>query len=102
MIRRPPRSTLFPYTTLFRSDLLGDLEDTHWFLVSDVAGLLRGVTSNVGVLTVLAALLVPRSEEHTSELQSRQYLVCRLLLLKKNITIILPLGTFLTLMHSHS
>src|SRR3712207_8254016 len=61
MIRRPPRSTLFPYTTLFRSDLLGDLEGTHWFLVSDVAGLLRGVTNNVGVLTVLAVLLIPAS-----------------------------------------
>src|SRR3712207_3249042 len=45
-------------------DLLGDVEQAHWFLVSDLAGLLRGLTS--------------RSEEHTSELQSRQYLVCRL------------------------
>src|SRR3712207_6911638 len=94
MIRRPPRSTLFPYTTLFRS----------------VAGLIaanggngigtRGVAGNTTVFPVRAstdgsftegdllrglqfALTSGRSEEHTSELQSRQYLVCRLLLEKK-------------------
>src|SRR3712207_7701943 len=69
MIRRPPRSTLFPYTTLFRSELVGD----------DRAD--RGAA--VPVLDARAE--EDRSEEHTSELQSRQYLVCRLLLEKKKI-----------------
>src|SRR3712207_7434112 len=77
MIRRPPRSTLFPYTTLFRS-LLKE------------AGLPDGVFNVVqGDKDAVDALLEhpdvsARSEEHTSELQSRQYLVCRLLLEKKN------------------
>src|SRR2546422_1570407 len=78
MIRRPPRSTLFPYTTLFRSDehQQGGREDrqptAHLFLVFVV------------VLATLAALAhAVRSEEHTSELQSRLHLVCRLLLEKK-------------------
>src|SRR3712207_9164153 len=76
MIRRPPRSTLFPYTTLFRSCACADL--CVW---SDVC-----VVSNVRVLEqprVGTNRGCPRSEEHTSELQSRQYLVCRLLLEKK-------------------
>src|SRR3712207_8825138 len=100
MIRRPPRSTLFPYTTLFRSlalpfdlvlmlGVLGlcacslltidaatadDVDgDPHYFLKRQIAFVAIGVLL-VGV----------RSEEHTSELQSRQYLVCRLLLEKKN------------------
>src|SRR5258707_8225900 len=68
MIRRPPRSTLFPYTTLFRSDRRVDL--------------LRLQTVGRGLVSEHATAL--RSEEHTSELQSRQYLVCRLLLEKKN------------------
>src|SRR3712207_7888325 len=94
MIRRPPRSTLFPYTTLFRSDLEAvhrrpgeRLEDEH------VEGPLhqgegvrhRGLqdmsTESGGPYGGRAA----RSEEHTSELQSRQYLVCRLLLEKKKL-----------------
>src|SRR2546429_7405443 len=73
MIRRPPRSTLFPYTTLFRSN-------TRW----------SGTESRHGGVSDLAMLDVPqheyvdvRSEEHTSELQSRLHLVCRLLLEKK-------------------
>src|SRR5690349_23272741 len=67
MIRRPPRSTLFPYTTLFRSQ-----------------DLLHGVAPAVGVVDQPRALVgVGRSEEHTSELQSRRDLVCRLLLEKK-------------------
>src|SRR5258707_11070729 len=69
MIRRPPRSTLFPYTTLFRSFRQLAQRGLHDF---------RRVRR--GVLSVAASL---RSEEHTSELQSRQYLVCRLLLEKK-------------------
>src|SRR3712207_8361058 len=95
MIRRPPRSTLFPYTTLFRS---GDqplvaalraagvvlqrgplavvaLDDGHDRVARALDALARVVGERLGV---------QRSEEHTSELQSRQYLVCRLLLEKKN------------------
>src|SRR5688572_32475564 len=82
MIRRPPRSTLFPYTTLFRSPILdiprmlprdGDSRraGTHWCRVSEV------------LLTPRAAMRPARSEEHTSELQSQSNLVCRLLLEKK-------------------
>src|SRR3712207_9580609 len=74
MIRRPPRSTLFPYTTLFRSVFLGVTEDG--FATWD---------NTVNIFEGNAYLLVARSEEHTSELQSRQYLVCRLLLEKKKI-----------------
>src|SRR3712207_8329801 len=92
MIRRPPRSTLFPYTTLFRSR-------REAFRLASALVLL--IVSALGAITVLfvvgAALVMPlfvgdqlapfedltRSEEHTSELQSRQYLVCRLLLEKK-------------------
>src|SRR2546429_8874425 len=63
MIRRPPRSTLFPYTTLFRSAWTWSSDNEHW----------RDVVVDAG----------SRSEEHTSELQSRLHLVCRLLLEKK-------------------
>src|SRR2546430_9439445 len=72
MIRRPPRSTLFPYTTLFRS----------WHLVADHAGA-AGWESALRQWTSEPIELV-RSEEHTSELQSQSNLVCRLLLEKKN------------------
>src|SRR3712207_8897263 len=98
MIRRPPRSTLFPYTTLFRSESLHRAA-----LVLELAAPLpevarrhdegRLVGPARGDERVAAALLLaqqPRSEEHTSELQSRQYLVCRLLLEKKNKTTDLP------------
>src|SRR3712207_9429998 len=82
MIRRPPRSTLFPYTTLFRSTVaaqggisasLGNMgpDDWRWHMYDTVKG-----SDWLGDQD--------RSEEHTSELQSRQYLVCRLLLEKKN------------------
>src|SRR5687768_18257472 len=67
MIRRPPRSTLFPYTTLFRS----------------IAGNAMFKSPMLLTLTLIALLGAPRSEEHTSELQSRLHLVCRLLLEKK-------------------
>src|SRR3712207_7682721 len=84
MIRRPPRSTLFPYTTLFRSlRVLGthDAGDHQPpLLVRDHEHL--GVENSRGTVEEGDAL-VRRSEEHTSELQSRQYLVCRLLLEKK-------------------
>src|SRR3712207_7029466 len=78
MIRRPPRSTLFPYTTLFRSSRQG-AELAVGVLVGRDAGLLGEHPAAQPDQTVLG----DRSEEHTSELQSRQYLVCRLLLEKK-------------------
>src|SRR3712207_8101564 len=98
MIRRPPRSTLFPYTTLFRSGV-------EWFKhhrlkdsLSGAAGpprvrmrgsdAIRDAKREGGAAAVWSSVMPPglpaRSEEHTSELQSRQYLVCRLLLEKKN------------------
>src|SRR3712207_7754760 len=81
MIRRPPRSTLFPYTTLFRS--MARLRVEHQ--LEGLAGLLQlvGELDGVGHVDVVVDGAVDRSEEHTSELQSRQYLVCRLLLEKK-------------------
>src|SRR5690349_23174224 len=91
MIRRPPRSTLFPYTTLFRSPMdqregalaLGATKwETTWKVVVPYAR--RGITGSV-FLALARALgeTMARSEEHTSELQSRRDLVCRLLLEKK-------------------
>src|SRR2546430_13320407 len=74
MIRRPPRSTLFPYTTLFRSGRV---------LVPRVRAVLVGLVDDVHLQRVPAAAAVVRSEEHTSELQSQSNLVCRLLLEKK-------------------
>src|SRR3712207_7328209 len=96
MIRRPPRSTLFPYTTLFRSApaaaeqrgrvlrLLLRLLPARGLRPAD------GHLHREGLLDQRGGRAAPRSEEHTSELQSRQYLVCRLLLekKKKNILII--------------
>src|SRR3712207_8896344 len=94
MIRRPPRSTLFPYTTLFRSEhaayllllaLGGELILEHWFHI-ELGDLTKfAISMAILAVTVIVARLYAwfRSEEHTSELQSRQYLVCRLLLEKK-------------------
>src|SRR3712207_8510060 len=95
MIRRPPRSTLFPYTTLFRSALAirefeNKLEDEKdrisRRILSTAIG--KAAADYVADATVSVVNLPSRSEEHTSELQSRQDLVCRLLLEKKknNIT----------------
>src|SRR3712207_8791435 len=99
MIRRPPRSTLFPYTTLFRSD--GEPVTRCPFMWVDagmplVRGLIQGFPKKPGTIRMTKPVTVGRagprlerggafgrSEEHTSELQSRQYLVCRLLLEKK-------------------
>src|SRR2546430_4215200 len=82
MIRRPPRSTLFPYTTLFRSVFLRDLDS--------------GVLEPISSLPGSTDFLEQRSEEHTSELQSQSNLVCRLLLEKKKklrrITCVWPLS----------
>src|SRR3712207_8349952 len=76
MIRRPPRSTLFPYTTLFRSALfLPASRKAHRSR--------RPICSRDAAMCLTAYVQSSRSEEHTSELQSRQYLVCRLLLEKK-------------------
>src|SRR3712207_8697300 len=81
MIRRPPRSTLFPYTTLFRSLKAGAIPPSMPCDASYLA-------AQAGPATLLKRAVIPpaRSEEHTFELQSRQYLVCRLLLEKKNQT----------------
>src|SRR3712207_7967523 len=92
MIRRPPRSTLFPYTTRFRSamapPLVGDhdrdaVERLDQQVGQVVERLAHELLEVVGAVRVQREELVLRSEEHTSELQSRQYLVCRLLLEKK-------------------
>src|SRR3712207_7102977 len=86
MIRRPPRSTLFPYTTLFRSDQRRQAGLRHHAADADAPGRLScGPQSRAGSRADLELALDARSEEHTSELQSRQYLVCRLLLEKKKI-----------------
>src|SRR3712207_6976325 len=96
MIRRPPRSTLFPYTTLFRSGPLAGGSRRR-----RAPALLRPqrpastterratyvAPSRPVTVNAMVARRAPRSEEHTSELQSRQYLVCRLLLEKKHITV---------------
>src|SRR3712207_7380201 len=91
MIRRPPRSTLFPYTTLFRSDGGGACDPSRVPL--DELDALAAAA--------VAAAVTARSEEHTSELQSRQYLVCRLLLENKkssNLPPLLPLHSLLPLL----
>src|SRR3712207_7010688 len=101
MIRRPPRSTLFPYTTLFRSPIQGLLLLARNFSIltsislANMAATLTGIAWNPEIpfsaIDVSSVLILPflgpgissfRSEEHTSELQLRQYLVCRLLLEK--------------------
>src|SRR3712207_8336809 len=87
MIRRPPRSTLFPYTTLFRSHLGKERR-------GEQRGPQRAAAHRMKVRKrtlpraseIISATSTARSEEHTSELQSRQYLVCRLLLEKKKTT----------------
>src|SRR3712207_8220707 len=87
MIRRPPRSTLFPYTTLFRS-AAGSLSSVLLFSAPDTQkaalDLFEALGEELSRLGRAGSQRV-RSEEHTSELQSRQYLVCRLLLEKKQI-----------------
>src|SRR3712207_8471235 len=92
MIRRPPRSTLLPYTTLFRS--FHDTTTTEWVVgfaanraarITDLALIpAAGADPASEVSTFEVAISMARSAEHTSELQSRQYFVCRLLLLKTN------------------
>src|SRR3712207_8292404 len=83
MIRRPPRSTLFPYTTLFRSHThLQETEKNAVGILNDMKKAAAALESNASLGDKLNG---KRSEEHTSELQSRQYLVCRLLLEKKKM-----------------
>src|SRR3712207_8678628 len=100
MIRRPPRSTLFPYTTLFRSEDFGGRFEVESYLHYQGRDLTGRFDANSYLYLTRAMDLydigagyasyeeayerIERSEEHTSELQSRQYLVCRLLLEKKN------------------
>src|SRR3712207_8980855 len=97
MIRRPPRSTLFPYTTLFRSEEIRKLAEKSSESVEFIQGTVSKVFNSVQLLGNVSKDI--RSEEHTSELQSRQYLVCRLLLEKKklltNTQIYLPLSSTL-------
>src|SRR2546430_8762723 len=78
MIRRPPRSTLFPYTTLFRSQ-----DEPWWPALADERGVLGRAVDLVRAPGESTHALACRSEEHTSELQSQSNLVCRLLLDKK-------------------
>src|SRR2546422_3477942 len=94
MIRRPPRSTLFPYTTLFRS--LGPL--ARWLAGGDDRAAGPSLVHRVPVPSraqVAPHAPSPRSEEHTSELQSRLHLVCRLLLEKKKQSAVFPANLFL-------
>src|SRR3712207_8797191 len=84
MIRRPPRSTLFPYTTLFRSKSYSGESGRSTVKRVPCPGALSTAMRPPCCSTICLAMARPsRSEEHTSELQSRQYLVCRLLLEKK-------------------
>src|SRR3712207_7687648 len=100
MIRRPPRSTLFPYTTLFRSGIKTLRYPVLWERHQPVAGGAIDWKFAAKNLNRLKELGITRSEEHTSELQSRQYLVCRLLLEKKKpnhyTSFASPPSTFLT------
>src|SRR3712207_6985301 len=87
MIRRPPRSTLFPYTTLFRSGHVeGAVEGVLVVAPAAGADVLRELQVHLRAGVEVVDEVDERSEEHTSELQSRQYLVCRLLLEKKKKT----------------
>src|SRR5258708_28616523 len=95
MIRRPPRSTLFPYTTLFRSPLLFAVgQDLQQDQAADGGVLEHGVVQRLVLLLhglavdaqAVVGVVLDRSEEHTSELQSPDHLVCRLLLEKKKKT----------------
>src|SRR3712207_8769326 len=83
MIRRPPRSTLFPYTTLFRSAPEPGPLGANSLVVVELTGADAGRARVEDCVSWRTRPVTRRSEEHTSELQSRQYLVCRLLLEKK-------------------
>src|SRR3712207_7207793 len=83
MIRRPPRSTLFPYTTLFRSPRASSSASSRAAMKAPEPNLTSMTSASRPAASFLERIEATRSEEHTSELQSRQYLVCRLLLEKK-------------------
>src|SRR2546430_13423810 len=97
MIRRPPRSTLFPYTTLFRSLEEGQAVVADFGIARALQAAEGGNLTETGVTLGTATYM--RSEEHTSELQSQSNLVCRLLLEKKNRT---ELGTYSNRPNSYS
>src|SRR3712207_7306114 len=87
MIRRPPRSTLFPYTTLFRSLMNRSQSSNNGITIHDnMSRQSHIICQNTAISDNHVMSNMNRSEEHTSELQSRQYLVCRLLLEKKQTT----------------
>src|SRR2546430_8298608 len=101
MIRRPPRSTLFPYTTLFRSVVVVLATYATFLILEDVIQLIWGVEARPAPqpysllgTTSVGPLLLNRSEEHTSELQSQSNLVCRLLLEKKKTYLPMPLPPY--------
>src|SRR2546429_3268838 len=94
MIRRPPRSTLFPYTTLFRSQqAVREARDDGLDVSHIHLRYLNPFPSNLGDLLKRFDRVLVRSEEHTSELQSRLHLVCRLLLEKKKTSSSFPVAT---------
>src|SRR5690554_7781179 len=93
--RRPPGSTLFPYTTLFRSPSVGELAEKSWSGLNGYLGLQTSLSSTLRLLEERKISL--RSEEHTSELQSRPHLVCRLLLEKKKSSFFRSSYSFATL-----
>src|SRR5688572_32505077 len=96
MLRRPPRSTLFPYTTLFRSAYMPNVPETvvAFLACASIGAVWSSCAPEFGTPTVVdrfkqiepKVLIATRSEEHTSELQSQSNLVCRLLLEKKKLT----------------
>src|SRR3712207_8276437 len=113
MIRRPPRSTLFPYTTLFRSGIEcqpskgGSRRALHVRAAREAQRVSRRFSTPFTPVTAAAicaarcTCAASRSEEHTSELQSRQYLVCRLLLEKKKTTVSLSFYIFIFTISTH-
>src|SRR3712207_7855880 len=101
MIRRPPRSTLFPYTTLFRSGYEANYAGTS-FASRAMLGKFQFGSRLVQIRADKTHLYGLRSEEHTSELQSRQYLVCRLLLEKKKKIIYNPQSLYTPTLYCNS
>src|SRR3712207_8314785 len=101
MIRRPPRSTLFPYTTLFRSHAQGSRDRAQRPDLGRVCEGAPRTCRGKGKPADHVPRAQERSEEHTSELQSRQYLVCRLLLEKKNIVRRIVLAIRLNELHDY-
>src|SRR3712207_8558129 len=96
MIRRPPRSTLFPYTTLFRSSDSTCYQKSWYRRHNETMILRRVLRHHTTHANVRKSGEIERSEEHTSELQSRQYLVCRLLLEKKKLKITQSFTQYIT------